>query len=183
VRGRPRIGARPTARPVPGGTAAQAPHTLAGFLRLVRTQPLRRWSDPLPGACVVMRTAIFLVPALLASACAARVSPPPAEPEPARARAALATLHVDNRTDYRIAIFYRIATRTTSEVGIGQIAPRAHASVAPVPAGEPLLLFARVPSGAQLALPARSFPVDGEWTWVIHRDARFTPPDRPGAAP
>jgi hypothetical protein len=110
---------------------------------------------------------------LLATACATRSAPPPAEPEPARARAALATVHIDNRSAHRIAVYYRIAVRPGAEIGIGQVAPQGFATLAPVPAGEPLLLIARLPTGAELMLPARALEIDGEWTWVIPPDARF----------
>jgi hypothetical protein len=112
---------------------------------------------------------------LLLSACAGRPDPPPAEPEPARARAALATVHVDNRSPQRVAVFYRIAARGDAEVGIGQVAAQGFATLAPVPAGEPLRLIARVASGAELSLPARAFEINGEWTWVIPVDAHFVP--------
>jgi hypothetical protein len=114
---------------------------------------------------------------LLLSACAtAPERPPPREPEPARARAALATLHVENRSAERVTIVYRIAGRGTAEVAIGQVPPLSTAALAPVPAGEPLLLIARTPAGAELALPARAFAIDGEWVWTIPHDALFQPP-------
>ncbi|MGH7447550.1 MAG: hypothetical protein ACRELT_08315, partial [Longimicrobiales bacterium] len=96
------------------------------------------------------------------------------DPDPERARAALATLHVDNRTRDRLAIAYRLAGHT-GEVGIGHVDAAAHAEMAPVPAGEPLILIARTPAGAELVLPPRTFVIDGTWTWLIPRDARFAP--------
>lgn len=122
-----------------------------------------------------MRVVLIAIVLVLVAGCASRSEPPPAEPEPARARAALATLHVDNRSEQRISVFYRLSARSASEVGIGQVSPEGFATLAPVPAGEPLLLVARTPAGAQLALPARAFEINGEWTWVIPPDARFVP--------
>jgi hypothetical protein len=48
--------------------------------------------------------------------------------------------------------------------------------MAPVPAGEPLILSARTASGAELTLPPRTFAIDGTWTWRIERTARFVQP-------
>jgi hypothetical protein len=45
--------------------------------------------------------------------------------------------------------------------------------MAPVPAGEPLVLIARTADGAELALPPRTLAIDGSWTWLIERSARF----------
>lgn len=121
-------------------------------------------------------TKLILLPfILLPAACATRAEPPP-EPEPARARAALATVHVDNRSPQRLSIAYRLASRAAGEVGIGTVDAGGFATLAPVPAGEPLFLVARLATGAELALPARAFEIDGEWTWVIAADARFLRP-------
>jgi hypothetical protein len=128
---------------------------------------------PVPQTAWLMVIITFAI--LLPTACAGRPDPPPAEPEPARARAALATVHVDNRSPQRVAVFYRIAARGDAEVGIGQVAAQGFATLAPVPAGEPLRLIARVASGAELSLPARAFEVNGEWTWIIPIDAHFLP--------
>lgn len=99
------------------------------------------------------------------------------EPEPARARAALAVVRVDNRTAERLLIAYRLTTRGSSEVGIGRVEPRDTAALAPVPAGEPIILIARTPAGLELVLPARSLEIDGNWTWLIPEDARFVRAD------
>jgi hypothetical protein len=127
---------------------------------------------PTTGSPALYMVIVTLV-ILLLTACGTRTDPPPAEPEPARARAALATVHIDNRSPHRVAIFYRIAARGDAEVGIGQVAAHGFATLAPVPAGEPLRLIARIPSGAELLLPARAFVINGEWTWVIPVDADF----------
>jgi hypothetical protein len=118
-----------------------------------------------------MITLRFLAILLLAG-CAAHERPLPREPEPARARAALATLSVENRSAEHVTVAYRIAGRP-GEVTIGQVAARTSATLAPVPAGEPLLLVARTAAGLRLTLPARAFEIDGEWTWTIAADATF----------
>ena len=119
--------------------------------------------------------------AVLFAACAQRSGPPPApDPDPERARAALATVHVANETTHRLAVSYRIAGRTGGQVGIGHVDAGATAEMAPVPAGEPLILTARTATGAELTLPPRTFDIDGAWTWRIDRAARFVPP-QPGS--
>jgi hypothetical protein len=125
-----------------------------------------------------------LLPLLLGAACAAPPERPlPRDPEPARARAALATLHVVNATAERLSIGYRIAARGPAEVGIGQVLPRDSATMAPVPAAEPIVLVARTAAGLLLSMPARTMGLDGEWTWRIPADAHFTPPPRAGLEP
>jgi hypothetical protein len=142
-----------------------------------QTPSVSRPSRPL-GSAVLASAA--LIAAL--SACAnATEAAPPREPEPARARAALATLHVDNRTAHRLTILYRISSRGPAEVAVGHVAPQAAAVLAPVPAGETLVILARTAAGAELALPPRTFELDGEWTWLIPAAAVFSPP--PGAKP
>ena len=98
---------------------------------------------------------------------------PQREAEPARARAALAIVRVDNRTAERLMIAYRLTGAASSEVGIGRVEPRDSAELAPVPAGEPIIFIARTTAGAELVLPARSLELDGTWVWVIPADARF----------
>lgn len=120
--------------------------------------------------------ALTIVAAACLLGCAARAPQPASDPDPERARAALATLHVDNRTNELLAIFYRIAGRTDAQVGVGRVGPASTAEMAPVPAGEPLILTARTDAGTELTLPPRTFPIDGEWTWRIERGTRFVPP-------
>jgi hypothetical protein len=100
----------------------------------------------------------------------------PAAPQPLRARAALATLHVENATPHRLSVLYRLAVGGDAVVGVGQVPPASRVRLAPVPAGEPLVLIARTAAGAEFALPARSFDIDGEWTWRIPARTRFVPP-------
>lgn len=124
------------------------------------------------------RTALLLTAAVvLGAGCAAQSAlPPQPDPDPERARAALATLHVRNETVHAIAISYRIAGRTAARVGIGTVSPGSLSEMAPVPAGEPLILIARTPEGAEHTLRARTFAIDTAWTWRIERGTRFTPP-------
>jgi hypothetical protein len=117
-----------------------------------------------------------LLPLALIAACSAPPErTPPQAPEPLRARAALATLHVENATPHRLSVLYRFAVRGDAEVEVGHVPPLARSELAPVPAGEPLVLIARTAAGAEFALPARSFDIDGEWTWRIPARARFVP--------
>ena len=113
---------------------------------------------------------------LLAACGATTVTPPAPEPDPARARAALATLHVHNHTGVRLLVLYRFANHTAPDVGIGYIDAGSQAELAPVPAGEPLILIARTPSSTELRLGPRTFEIDGSWTWQIERGARFVRP-------
>ena len=128
-----------------------------------------------------MRAAVVAL-LLAAAACAPALERPlPREPEPARARAALATLRVHNATVQPLRIFYRITTRATGEVGIGLVAPLGNSEMAPVPAGEPIVLIARTNMGAELILLPRTFELQGEWTWAIPADAVFVMPPPAGA--
>jgi hypothetical protein len=96
--------------------------------------------------------------------------------EEARHRAALAQLIVHNRTDQRLTIAFRSATPPAQEVVLGQVSAGARVRVAPVPAGEPIVLLARRADGAQLALAPRSYPLDAEWNWEIPASAEFRRP-------
>lgn len=98
------------------------------------------------------------------------------EPEPARARAALATVYVENRTGERLTVAYRITARAGSEVVVGTVDGRDLVELAPLPAGEPVVLVARTADGGQLSLPPRSFAMGTAWTWLIDADSRFQPP-------
>lgn len=124
-----------------------------------------------------MVRAVPLLCCLSLLACA-RVAerPSPRDPDATRARAALATLVVDNRSPEPITVLYRHTGRARTEVAVGQVSPRSVSQMAPVPAGEPLVLLARTPAGLELVLPPRSFTIDGLWTWVVPADARFLRP-------
>jgi hypothetical protein len=60
---------------------------------------------------------------------------------------------------------------------IGRAAGGARTRLAPVPAGEPIVLIARRQDGLELALAPRMFSLDAEWTWEIPNDANFTRPE------
>lgn len=118
---------------------------------------------------------LVLLSATLAASACATMSPGPAirDVEPTRARAALASLVVDNQSAQSITIAYRHASRPNNEVSIGDVGARDRAEMAPVPAGEPIILVARNSAGLQFVLPARTFDVDGSWTWTVPANARF----------
>lgn len=124
-----------------------------------------------------MGRAVPLICCLSLVACAsASERPSPRDPDTTRARAALATLVVDNRSPEPITVLYRHTGRAATEVAVGQVRPRTVAQMAPVPAGEPLVLLARTSAGLELVLPPRSFTIDGVWTWIVPADARFSRP-------
>jgi hypothetical protein len=121
---------------------------------------------------------IILACALL-TACSVRNSAPDEPPaEAARHRAALALVSVLNETAGPLIIAFRTATAPVQEVVIGRVDAGQRARMAPVPAGEPIVLLARSTDGGEHALAARSFPLDAEWTWDIQPDATFTKPAR-----
>lgn len=118
------------------------------------------------------------LPLLVAAACSTAVAPGPADPgqEAERHRAALATITVQNATTRHLRIAFRPATGPGGEVVVGTVGPDSTATLAPVPAGEPILLAALTEDSARLVLPPRSFELDQRWTWRIPADAVFTPP-------
>src|SRR6476660_1957219 len=74
----------------------------------------------------------------------------PAVPEDeARHRAALTNLVVVNRTTAALTIVFRTATPPEQEVVIGTVQAGARTTVAPIPAGEPIVLIARTADGAE----------------------------------
>ncbi|HSJ07433.1 MAG TPA: hypothetical protein VK936_12045 [Longimicrobiales bacterium] len=129
-----------------------------------------------------MRLHLFVaaVLAALPTGCTAGPQVAPAgEPEPVRARAALATIVVSNGTDRRVTVSYRVAGREAPEVAVGRVPPATSTELAPVPAGELIILTARTDAGGELVLPARTFAIDDEWTWEIPAGTPFGPPVRP----
>lgn len=92
-----------------------------------------------------------------------------------RHRAALATLTVDNRTDRRLQIAFRPAASAGGVIVVGEVGPASSATMAPIPAGEPLILVALDGAERRLDLEPRSFDVDASWTWLIPADAAFLP--------
>lgn len=93
--------------------------------------------------------------------------------EAARHRAALAMISVSNQTSTTLAIAFRTAVPPLQEVVIGRVEAGQIARLAPVPAGEPIVLIARRADGAALELAPRLFTLDAEWTWEIADSARF----------
>jgi hypothetical protein len=77
-----------------------------------------------------------------------------------------------------LTIAFRTATPPVQEIVIGRVEAGQRARMAPVPAGEPIIMLARRADGAEHALAARSFPLDAEWTWDIQPDAMFKTPAR-----
>jgi len=98
-------------------------------------------------------------------------------------RAALARIIVDNRTGEAIDVAFLTVADPGREVVVGGVAARSTALVAPVLAGEPIILVARTASGAELRLAARSFEDGAEWTWVIPEDAWSSAAPRPSTEP
>jgi hypothetical protein len=113
--------------------------------------------------------------ALLAAGCGPRQAAAPAEPAPDR-RAALALLVVENRTAHELAIVFHPPGAPEAEVMVGRVPPGEYRPMAPIPAGEPIVLSARTAAGHVLSLAARSFRLDDEWRWVIDAGASFRPP-------
>jgi hypothetical protein len=112
---------------------------------------------------------------LLAAGCGPRPAAAPAAPAPDR-RAALALVVVDNRTTQHLAIVFHPPGAPEAEVLVGRVPPGTQQPMAPIPAGEPIVLSARTAAGHVLSLPARSFRLDDEWRWVIDAGASFLPP-------
>jgi hypothetical protein len=128
--------------------------------------------------CHVRCTLLLVSYALGACASAEPSVPLEAPSEASRHRAALATVIVSNATDGILAIAFQSATPPLQEVTIGSVTAIGQARMAPVPAGEPIVLIARRADGSELRLGARSFAPDAEWTWEIPRDAIFAKTDR-----
>lgn len=126
------------------------------------------------------RSSILLIlTAAVAAACGGASTEAPAAPAPTPGNvraAALARMTIENRTDRRVRIAYRLAGGAASSVTVGTVEPQSELRVAPVPAGEPLLIFAIDEQGARLSLPPRTLEIDEEWRWVIPLDAPFTQP-------
>ena len=115
--------------------------------------------------------------ALLLGGCARAAAPGPGYPgqEAERHRAALAVITVENGTTHHLRIAFRTAVGPGGEVDVGSVPPDSSATLAPVPAGEPLLLSAIAEDSSRLALPPRSFELGQHWTWRIPSGATFTP--------
>jgi hypothetical protein len=120
----------------------------------------------------------LLAPIVLFTACATSAAPPDErEPQPTRVRTALAGLSIDNRTTRQLRIFYRLTRPPATETGVGTVEAQSRAEMAPVPAGEPLVLIARTAAGMEYVLPPRTLRLDEHWVWTIPAGVRFSPPD------
>jgi hypothetical protein len=109
----------------------------------------------------------------ISSGCAARAVEPEAPVEAARHRAALATISVNNETSALLEIAFRTAVPPIQETVIGRVPAGGRAAMAPIPAGEPLILVARRNDGAEYQAPVQSFPLDGAVEWRIPKSATF----------
>ncbi len=114
----------------------------------------------------------------LVLACARASAPGPADPgqEAERHRAALATLTVQNASAHHLRIAFWPATGPGAPVVVGTVGPDSTGTLAPVPAGEPLVLAALAEDSTRLVLPPRSFELGQRWTWRIPADAVFAAP-------
>lgn len=110
---------------------------------------------------------------VLLAACIGRSMPAPSSPGGESRGASLARVSVHNETGSALEIAYRLVSGSGKDVVVGSVAPGATERVAPVPAGEPIVLVARAEDGSSLVLPARSFEPAETWLWVIPRDAQF----------
>lgn len=125
-----------------------------------------------------MKHVCALLFTLLLPACSilSRSEPPAIPADEARHRAALTLLTVFNHTEQRLTIAFRSGTPPAREVVLGAVPATTRDRVAPIPAGEPVILFARRDDGSELALEPRSYPIDTEWTWEIPATAVFRQP-------
>ncbi len=117
----------------------------------------------------------------LLTACARASAPGPGEPgqEAERHRAALATLTVQNATAHHLRIAFWPATGPGAQVVVGTVGPDSTGTLAPIPAGEPLILAALAEDSTRLVLAPRSFELGQRWTWRISTDAVFAAPASP----
>lgn len=129
----------------------------------------------------MVRGAVGLLVAITVVGCsrpAPRTTSPAPPPESERSGAALARVVVTNETSHTLAIAFRPATPPGGEVVVGRVGPGERTALAPVPAGEPIVLIARTPDRRELELSARTFPVDADWDWRIPADADFDEANR-----
>ena len=123
-----------------------------------------------------MRNGCMTVAAMLIAACAGSRAGLETPSDSARHRAALASVAVVNHTDFPLAIAFRTAAPPLQEVVIGRIRAGERATMAPVPAGEPIILVARRDDGAEYQVPPRSLALDVEFVWDIPKEAVFQMP-------
>lgn len=128
-----------------------------------------------------MKRGVLLVLALFAAA-GCRVAPvslPEAPHDAATSRAALATVVVDNRTERALDIGYHYFESGGGSVVIGRVAPTSLDTLPPVPAREPIALFAVDPDGAMLRLGPQALELDTTFVWLIPASATFARPGSP----
>jgi hypothetical protein len=122
---------------------------------------------------VIVRIVVIGFVVAAGAGCAARAPVVEAPSEAARHRAALASVAIVNDSPYALAIAVRTAVPPIQETIIGRVAAQARAPMAPVPAGEPVILVARRDDGAEYQAAVQSFPLDGSVEWRIPKDANF----------
>lgn len=124
-----------------------------------------------------MRRRALVLALLTGAGCrVAPVSLPEAPRDAATSRAALATLVVDNRTRRALDIGYQYFESGGGRVVIGHVPPTSLDTLPPVPAREPIALFAVDADGAMLRLGPQSLELDSTFVWMIPAGATFARP-------
>lgn len=117
---------------------------------------------------------VALVLAAASWSCArTRASRPAEPPESTRAGAALASVVVRNETQFALVVAFRPAVPPGGEIVVGRVQAGGESRLAPVPAGEPIILVARTVERTRFELGPRTFDIDSEWVWRIPADAAF----------
>ena len=78
---------------------------------------------------------------------------------------------MDNQTAHPLTVTYHIPAAAggggDSEVQIGVVPAGGQLALAPVPAGEPIVLIARTTAGTSARTGPRAFGNDERWTWRV----------------
>lgn len=119
---------------------------------------------------------LLTLPLLAACVAVTPATLPEAPRDAASSRAALATLVVDNRTGNALTIGYDYLESGGGHVVIGRVPAATTDTMPPVPAREPIVLFARDSAGAVLRSQPRALEIDSTFVWLIPADAPFLPP-------
>ena len=121
--------------------------------------------------------AALALPLLLVCACFGRHRGSPAEvrDETGRHRGALATLSVENASSRHLRITVRTVPGPAPEITVGEVPGGGDVTVAPIPAGEPVVLSAIADDSSRLSLSPRTFDIGERWTWRIAANAVFAP--------
>jgi hypothetical protein len=111
----------------------------------------------------------------MASACSRKRAPGPIDVgrTTSARQAALTRLFVDNQTVRDLRIAFRLAAEPGGAVIVGRAPPRALVRLAPVAAGEPIILYAIDMKGETYELTPRTLLPDSTFTWLIPHDAIF----------